>query len=103
MTPTFSTIAFGVISIIYYAAINFISGGSVIADAVTATSFFAALYLGITGVGMRLALPRPSIYLGVRKTVSQIVTPALAAIALFALLDLELQGLSGTPKKANSK
>ncbi len=85
MTPTFSTIAFGVMSIIYYAAINFISGGSVIADAVTATSFFAALYLGITGVACAWHY-RAAIYLGARKTLSQIITPVLAAIMLFALL-----------------
>ncbi len=85
MTPTFSTIAFGVVSIIYYAAINFISGGSVIADAVTATSFFAALYLGITGVACAWHY-REVIYLGARKTVSQIVTPVLSAVMLFALL-----------------
>ena len=85
LTPTFSTVAFGVFSIIYYAAINFISGGSVIADAVTATSFFAALYLGITGVACAWHY-RSAIYLGVRTTVSQIVTPVLAAIMLFGLL-----------------
>ena len=49
-TPSFSTISFGVISIIYYVALNFVSGGAVIADAVDATVFFAALYLGITAI-----------------------------------------------------
>lgn len=85
MTPTFSTISFGVISVIYYAAINFISEGSVIEDAVTATSIFAALYLGITGAATAWHY-RSVIYLGFRKTLSQIIAPALAAISLFALL-----------------
>ncbi len=85
MTPTFSTISFGVASVIYYAAINFIAGGGVIEDAVTATTFFAALYLGITGAACAWHY-RAVIYLGVRQTVSQVIIPALAAIALFGLL-----------------
>jgi len=85
LTPTFSTVSFGVVSIIYYAAINFISGGNVIADAVTATTFFAALYLGITGVACAWHY-RSVIALGLRKTVSQIIVPALGAFCLFALL-----------------
>ena len=85
MTPTFSTISFGVLSIIYYAAINFVAGGSVIEDAVTATSIFAALYLGITGAAAAWHY-REVIYLGFRKTLSQVITPALAAISLFALM-----------------
>lgn len=85
MTPSFSTIAFGVISIVYYAALNFVSGGSVIADAVTATSIFAALYLGITAVACAWHY-RAAIYLGARKTISQVITPALGAVALFGLL-----------------
>jgi len=85
MTPTFSTISFGVVSVIYYTAINFISGGSVIEDAVTATSIFAALYLGITGASAAWHY-RGVIYLGFRATLSQIIVPALAAITLFAML-----------------
>ncbi len=48
LTPTFSTVSFGVMSVIYYVALNFVSNGDVISDAVTATTFFATLYLGIT-------------------------------------------------------
>ena len=50
LTPTFSTISFGVISVVYYTVLNFVAHGNVISDAVTATTFFAALYLGITAV-----------------------------------------------------
>lgn len=85
MTPSFSTIAFGVVSIVYYTILNFVSGGSVIADAVTATSIFAALYLGVTAVACTWHY-RAAIYAGARKTVSQIVVPALAAVMLFGLL-----------------
>jgi amino acid transporter len=47
-TPTTSTITFAVASIIFYLALNFVSHGLVLADAVTATVFFAALYLGVS-------------------------------------------------------
>ncbi|HUA12375.1 MAG TPA: APC family permease [Solirubrobacteraceae bacterium] len=90
LTPTFSTISFGAASIVYYAAINFIAGGSVIADAVTATTFFAALYLGITGAACAWHY-RSVVYLGVQQTVSQVVVPALAALSLFALLGWSLK------------
>jgi amino acid transporter len=47
-TPTTSTITFAIASIIFYLALNFVSNGLVLADAVTATVFFAALYLGVS-------------------------------------------------------
>ena len=47
-TPTVSTVTFAVASIIFYLALNFVSGGGVLSDAVTATTFFAAVYLGIS-------------------------------------------------------
>jgi amino acid transporter len=36
LTPTFSTISFGVVSVIHYVSLNFVSHGAVISDAVTA-------------------------------------------------------------------
>jgi amino acid transporter len=85
LTPTFSTVLFGVISVVYYAILNFVAGGNVIADAVTATTFFAALYLGITGVAAAWHY-RTSITAGVRAGFSRFVIPALAAISLFTVL-----------------
>ena len=41
-------ISFAIASIIFYLALNFVSGGQVLSDAVTATVFFAAMYLGIS-------------------------------------------------------
>jgi amino acid transporter len=49
LTPTFSTTSFAVISAVMYVAINWVSGGNVISDSVTACTFFVAMYLGVTG------------------------------------------------------
>jgi amino acid transporter len=49
LTPTVSTITMGGISIVLYVAMNFISGGNVIADAVTSCGVYIALYYGLTG------------------------------------------------------
>src|SRR5580700_10032475 len=49
MTPTVSTLVMGGISIVLYAAMNYVSGGNVIADAVTSCGVFIALYYGLTG------------------------------------------------------
>ena len=49
LTPWFSTIVFSVASAVMYVALNFVSGGNVLADSVTAATFFVALYLGSTG------------------------------------------------------
>jgi amino acid transporter len=49
LTPTFSTIAFSAASVVMYLVLNFVSGGNVLADSVTAATFFVALYLGSTG------------------------------------------------------
>ena len=49
LTPTVSTIAMGVISALLYLAFNYISGGFVIADAVTAIGLYIAFYYGLTG------------------------------------------------------
>jgi amino acid transporter len=49
MTPTVSTLVMGGISIVLYAAMNYISGGNVISDAVTSCGVYIALYYGLTG------------------------------------------------------
>ena len=85
LTPTFSTISFGVASVIYYIALNFISGGNVIGDAVTATTFFAALYLAITALACAWHY-RAQIFASVRTSVSNVIVPALGAFSLFAMI-----------------
>ena len=49
LTPTVSTIVMGVISIALYIPFNYLSGGNVIADAVTAIGLYIAFYYGLTG------------------------------------------------------
>ena len=49
MTPTVSTIVMGVISVALYIPMNYISGGQVIPDAVTALGLYIAFYYGLTG------------------------------------------------------
>jgi len=48
LTPTVSTIVMGAVSIALYVPMNYISGGSVIRDAVTAIGFYIAFYYGLT-------------------------------------------------------
>ncbi len=49
LTPTVSTLVMGGISIVLYAAFNYMSKGQVIADAVTSCGVFIATYYGLTG------------------------------------------------------
>jgi amino acid transporter len=49
LTPTVSTLVMGGISIALYIPLNYMSGGNVIADAVTAIGLYIAFYYGLTG------------------------------------------------------
>jgi amino acid transporter len=49
LTPTVSTIAMGAISVVLYVAMNYMSSGQVIGDAVTAIGVYIAFYYGLTG------------------------------------------------------
>jgi amino acid transporter len=49
LTPTVSTLAMGAISIILYVPFNYLSGGNMIYDAVTAIGLYIAFYYGLTG------------------------------------------------------
>jgi amino acid transporter len=48
LTPTVSTIVMGVVSIALYVPMNYLSGGNVIYDAVTAIGLYIAFYYGLT-------------------------------------------------------
>ncbi len=50
LIPTVSTLAMGGVSIVLYLATNFVSGGNVIADSVTAVGVCVGFYYGLTGV-----------------------------------------------------
>jgi amino acid transporter len=49
LTPTVSTLAMGAISIVLYIPFNYLSGGYMILDAVTAIGLYIAFYYGLTG------------------------------------------------------
>lgn len=48
LTPTASTLVMGASSVILYIPLNYISGGNLIADAVTALGLYVAFYYGLT-------------------------------------------------------
>jgi amino acid transporter len=48
LTPTVSTIVMGALSIALYVPLNYLSGGNVLADAVTAIGLYIAFYYGLT-------------------------------------------------------
>jgi amino acid transporter len=50
LTPTVSTIVMGLVSIAIYIPMNYISGGLVIADAVTSLGLYIAFYYGFTAL-----------------------------------------------------
>jgi amino acid transporter len=50
LTPTVSTLVMGGISLVLYAAMNYMSGGDVIPDAVTSCGVYIAFYYGLTAL-----------------------------------------------------
>jgi amino acid transporter len=48
LTPTVSTLVMGAISILLYIPLNYVSGGNIIPDAVTAIGLYIAFYYGLT-------------------------------------------------------
>jgi len=50
LTPTVSTLVMGGISVVLYAAMNYMSGGNVIPDAVTSCGVYIAFYYGLTAL-----------------------------------------------------
>jgi amino acid transporter len=79
-TPTVSTIAMGVISIIWYIAINELSQ-NVLGDSVTAIGFMIAFYYGITGLAC-IVYYRKAIFRSVKNFVFAGLFPLLG----FAML-----------------
>ncbi|HKH87747.1 MAG TPA: APC family permease [Acidimicrobiales bacterium] len=49
LTPTFSTVVMGLVSIVLYVVMNFLSHGAVIGDSVSALGVWIAFYYGLTG------------------------------------------------------
>lgn len=85
LTPTFSTISFAVASAVMYAILNFVSGGNILADSVTAATFFVAMYLGITGFAC-VWFYRKSLLTSARSFWLRGVFPGLSGVMLFFIL-----------------
>lgn len=84
-TPTTSTVSFAVASIIFYLTLNWISGGGVLADAVTATVFFAAVYLGISSAACTWHF-RDRAFAAWRDALPKFWVPLAATVMLYLLV-----------------
>jgi amino acid transporter len=85
LTPTFSTISFSVVSVVIYVILNFVSGGNIIYDSVSACTFFVAVYLGITGFACTWFY-RKVLLRSVKDFLLKGLMPLLSGIMLFGLL-----------------
>lgn len=82
MSATISTLVMGAVSIALYVPANFLYGGNLIGDAVTAIGFFIAFYYGITGLACtwyyRKVLTRSA-----RNLLMRGILPGLGGVLLF--------------------
>jgi amino acid transporter len=83
LTPTVSTIVMGVVSAVLYVIMNYISGGLVIADAVTAIGLYIAFYYGLTGFACAWYY-RKSLRQSQRNLWMQGILPALGGLIMYA-------------------
>jgi amino acid transporter len=83
LTPTFSTIAMGAVSAVLYLAFNYISGGYIIADAVTAIGLYIAFYYGLTGFACAWYY-RKTLRDSQRNLWMQGILPALGGLIMYA-------------------
>src|ERR1700759_2531500 len=85
MTPTVSTIAMGVISILVYVGLNYTSNGAgVIGDAVIAIGLYIAFYYGLTGFACAWYY-RKNLTSSARNLWMQGILPAAGGLMLFFL------------------
>ena len=89
LTPTVSTVVMGAASIVLYVIMNYISAGSVIADAVSALGVMIAFYYGLTGFSCawyyRATLSESARHLWIRG-----ILPALGGLMLWGALGYNL-------------
>jgi amino acid transporter len=84
LTPTVSTVVMGGISIVLYAAMNYVSGGVVIADAVTGIGLWIAFYYGLTGFACAWYYRR-NLTTSARNLWMQGILPLTGGVILFVL------------------
>jgi amino acid transporter len=86
LTPSFSTLLFGAVSIALYAGMNYLgTGGSIIADAVTALGMMIAFYYGLTGFACAWYY-RKNLRSSGRNLWMQGILPTLGGVILFFAL-----------------
>ncbi|MBV9291781.1 MAG: APC family permease, partial [Frankiales bacterium] len=102
LTPTTSTVVMGVVSAVLYVVMNYLSGGQVISDSVTACGVFIALYYGTTGFACAWWY-RKTLTKSTRDFFMQGVIPVLGGLILFVVLgwSMYLDWLSPYAKHLN--
>jgi amino acid transporter len=85
LTPTNSTVAMGLISAVLYVVFNYVSGGQVILDSVTACGVFIALYYGTTGFTCAWWY-RKTLFKNPRDLFMQGIIPVTGGLILFVVL-----------------
>ncbi len=89
LTPTVSTVTMGVVSILLYVGLNYISAGSVIADAVSALGVMIAFYYGLTGFSCAWYY-RATLTESARNLWLRGILPVLGGLMLFGALGYNL-------------
>ncbi len=89
LTPTWSTVAMGAVSIALYVVMNFISAGAVIADSVTAIGIWIAFYYGFTGFACTWYY-RSSLRENGRNLWVRGILPSLGGVILFVIMGYSL-------------
>jgi amino acid transporter len=82
LTPTVSTVLMGLISIVLYVLMNYLSHGLVIVDAVTACGIWIAFYYGLTAFAC-VWYYRANLTSSARNLWMQGILPGLGALILF--------------------
>jgi amino acid transporter len=83
LTPTVSTLVMGAVSILLYVPANFLSGGNLIYDAVTAIGLYIAFYYGLTGFSC-VWYYRKNLRSSVRNLWMQGILPGVGGLLLYA-------------------
>ncbi len=89
LTPTVSTVLMGAVSIVLYVILNYISAGSVIADAVSALGVMIAFYYGLTGFSCAWYY-RKSLGESARNLWLRGILPVLGGLMLYGALGYNL-------------
>jgi amino acid transporter len=82
LTPTWSTIVMGLVSIAVYVPMNYIAGGLTIADAVTAIGLYIAFYYGLTGFACAWYYRR-TLLRSTRNLLMQGILPTLGGLIMY--------------------